>query len=45
MIEETLKKYFAAQKDVVAVYLFGSYARGNERPGSDVDVAVWLIAN
>ena len=42
MIEEKLKKYFAAQADVAAAYIYGSYARGKEGPGSDVDVAVLL---
>lgn len=32
----------ATQPDVLAAYLFGSYAAGNARPGSDVDVAVLL---
>jgi predicted nucleotidyltransferase len=30
------------QEDVVAAYLFGSVARGQARPASDVDVAVLL---
>lgn len=31
---------FEGRADVVAVYLFGSHARGDARPNSDVDVAV-----
>jgi len=29
-------------KDVVAFYLFGSYAEGKQTPASDVDLAVLL---
>jgi predicted nucleotidyltransferase len=32
----------AADKDIVAAYLFGSVARGREREGSDVDIAILL---
>lgn len=35
-----IQKYFAAQKDVVAVYLYGSFANGNPHPRSDLDIAV-----
>lgn len=35
---DTLKQ----DKDIVAVYLFGSYATGNEGPLSDVDIAILL---
>ncbi len=37
-----LKAYFAALDDVVLAYLFGSHARGQAGPLSDVDVAVLL---
>lgn len=40
-IEEIVARYFEGiEKDVVAVYLFGSVARGEERSGSDVDIGV-----
>ena len=39
---EALVAYLAAQPDVLAAYLFGSYARGDARPDSDVDLAVLL---
>jgi len=37
-----LERYFAALDDVVTAYLFGSHARGQAGPLSDVDVAVLL---
>ncbi|MBA3421620.1 MAG: nucleotidyltransferase domain-containing protein [Thermoleophilaceae bacterium] len=37
-----LGELFAAEDDVVAAYLFGSQARGEAGPLSDVDLAVWL---
>lgn len=37
-IIETIK----AHPDVVAIYLFGSYAKGDQHPMSDVDIAVIL---
>ncbi|MGQ0624553.1 MAG: type VII toxin-antitoxin system MntA family adenylyltransferase antitoxin [Sporichthyaceae bacterium] len=41
--EEVVKRARAIlgrQSDVAVSYLFGSRARGDERPGSDVDIAV-----
>lgn len=35
-----LAEYLAGQADVVLAYLFGSVARGDAGPGSDVDIAV-----
>jgi predicted nucleotidyltransferase len=40
VIERTRAFFADAHRDVVAVYVFGSVARGTARPGSDVDVAV-----
>ena len=37
---QKIQGYFAAQKDVVAVYLYGSFAKGTTHPGSDIDFAV-----
>lgn len=42
-IEDKICAYFSKRKEVVAAFLFGSYARKLERPDSDVDVAVLLI--
>lgn len=39
VIVEKLKKYFL-DKDVAAVYLFGSYVKGKERKGSDLDLGI-----
>lgn len=41
--EDDIKKiqdYFASQKDIVAVYLYGSFASGDSHKGSDLDIAV-----
>lgn len=35
-----LKKYFASQKDILAVYLYGSFAKGEVHRGSDIDFGV-----
>jgi len=35
-----VRAYFARQPDVLVAYLFGSLARGQIHPGSDVDFAV-----
>lgn len=35
-----IKDYFATQNDVVAVYLYGSFAYGNPHKRSDLDIAV-----
>ena len=41
-IEERLRSALAGRDDLAAAWLFGSRARGTERAGSDVDVAVLL---
>jgi uncharacterized protein len=38
----SLRAALAAEPAVRLAYLFGSQARGDESPGSDVDVAVWM---
>ncbi|MBT8369405.1 MAG: nucleotidyltransferase domain-containing protein [Deltaproteobacteria bacterium] len=40
MVENQIKSYFESENDLVAVYLFGSYAAGNVRSGSDIDLAI-----
>jgi len=37
-----LEAYFAGEKGIVAVYLFGSFARGTQSGESDVDLALLL---
>ena len=39
-IHENITTFFENKKEVVAVYLFGSYADGKERISSDVDLAI-----
>lgn len=41
-IEEQITKYFNTKKEVIAVYLFGSYAAGKEHDSSDVDIGIFL---
>ena len=40
MIENQIKDYFSNKEGIAAVYLYGSYASGQVRSGSDVDIAV-----
>ena len=35
-----IEEYFQDKRDVVAVYLFGSYAAGKNRPDSDMDLGI-----
>jgi predicted nucleotidyltransferase len=39
-IQENITAFFEHEKNIVAVYLFGSYAGGRERASSDVDLAI-----
>ncbi|SPD74297.1 putative DNA polymerase beta domain protein region [uncultured Desulfobacterium sp.] len=39
-ISQKIVEYFRPQKEVVAVYLFGSYALGKYRPFSDIDIGI-----
>jgi predicted nucleotidyltransferase len=40
IVQEIARTFVARNEEVAAVYLFGSVARGNGGPDSDVDVAV-----
>ena len=40
-----IKDYFAGEKDVLCVYLFGSTAKGKENRFSDVDIAILFDSN
>lgn len=35
-----IQDYFASQKDVVAVYLYGSFAKDITHPRSDIDIGI-----
>lgn len=35
-----LQHYFASQKDIMSVYLYGSFAKGTIHPRSDIDFGV-----
>ena len=39
-LEISLRAFFDTRPECLVAYLFGSHARGEARPGSDVDVAV-----
>lgn len=40
-----IKNFFANKPEIVAVYLYGSIARGEEKKGSDLDLAVLFEDN
>jgi predicted nucleotidyltransferase len=41
-IADLIESYFKSRPEVVAVYLFGSYAQGREKTFSDIDLGVLL---
>ena len=42
---EKIQSYFLNENEVVAVYLFGSYARGKAKRTSDLDIGILLNSN
>ncbi len=42
LLAEPIREYFKKEHGVVSVFLFGSYAKGQARAGSDVDLALLL---
>ena len=42
VLQELLADGLRGIPNLCAAYLFGSRARGTQRPGSDVDVGIWL---
>ena len=40
VMEQRIRQYFEDNKDVVAIYLFGSYAAGKEGHQSDIDIGI-----
>ena len=43
-IEKTIAEYFKTQP-VLKAWVFGSFSRGEEKPGSDIDILVSLSPN
>ena len=41
-LADKIKSYFKEKPEVIAVYLFGSYAQGNEGRLSDIDIGILL---
>lgn len=39
---DTLKKYFNSREDVLMSFIFGSFTKGREHEGSDIDIAIYL---
>lgn len=44
-LDENITAYFKNKKEVIAVYLFGSYAEGKDRGLSDIDIGILLDRN
>ena len=42
---EKMQKAFSGHDEIVAAYLFGSYAQGNARSDSDIDIGLLLLNN
>ena len=42
---EKIRLYFNNRSEVIAVYLFGSYAKGRQQMGSDIDLAILISQN
>ncbi|MGA1863794.1 MAG: type VII toxin-antitoxin system MntA family adenylyltransferase antitoxin [bacterium] len=45
LLKEKIIKYFKNKKGIIAVYLFGSYAKGKECHSSDIDIGILLDRN
>ncbi len=41
-LSKNIAAYFNNKREVIAVYLFGSYAEGKDRPLSDIDIGILL---
>lgn len=44
-LAKRIKTYFKNKEEVIAVYLFGSYAEGRESLFSDVDIGILITKN
>ena len=40
MPDDQIRSFFQNEKDIIAIYLFGSYASGKIRSDSDIDLAI-----
>jgi len=40
LLEDKIKSFFKDKEEVIAVYLFGSYAYGKSKPFSDIDIGI-----
>ena len=45
LLKEKIKNYFKNKKGIIAVYLFGSHAKGKEYHSSDIDIGILLDRN
>ncbi len=45
LFKEKIKNYFKSKKGIIAVYLFGSHAKGKEYHLSDIDIGILLDRN
>ena len=45
LFKKKIENYFKNKKDIIAVYLFGSYAKGKESHSSDIDIGILLDRN
>lgn len=44
-IKNVIHQYFSCQKDILCVYLFGSFAKNKDNQFSDIDVAILFNEN
>jgi predicted nucleotidyltransferase len=44
LLRRALERWAASKPTIKALYIFGSYARGEARPGSDLDLAFEFTA-
>ena len=42
MLEEKIKKTLEKERNILFAYIFGSYARGEARENSDIDLAIYV---
>ena len=42
MLEEKIRKTLEKERNILFAYIFGSYARGEARENSDIDIAIYV---